>query len=353
MIKLKLSKKIEEKHLEYFQEKILPNFSDNPIFIEPANNNTHIKFMNYCKSKFQILSIGKPERLRKFRQELPEDVKSLIEENPMCTYEGQELEYKKFLLNIFGYENFCNLNQYVSNELLTQDNYKEINSKLKNYWTPYNFVLMSNVRVCPYCNRQYITPIYIHSNRKNEHHKLRADLDHFYPKREYPYFSMSLYNLVPCCKFCNSSLKHVKEFDITDINPYEESYDDYFKFRVDISQDAEVYIEKTDSSNKIDRYLEYFQLQSLYSYHKNQAQELIQKRLIYSESYIEELFNNNKSYFASKEEIKQLIIGYIADTECLNNEAFLKFRRDIAEQLHFVDCVSDKKLLEKLKECIN
>lgn len=351
-MQLELSKEIEKKHLKYFQEKVLTNFDIKPKFLNITNENIHIQFMNYCKTKFRVLAIGKPEDLRKFRSELPEEILSLIDENPMCSYRGKKLKYNKLLLNIFGYEKFCNLNQYVSKELLTQENYKQINSELKHYWTPYNFVTMSNVRACPYCNRQYITPIYIHSNEKNDKHKLRADLDHFYPKSKYPYFSMSIYNLVPCCKFCNSSLKHVKEFDITDVNPYEENFDDYFKFRTDILNDGDVYIEKTHLDHRIDRYLDYFQIESLYSYHKNQAEEMIQKRIIYPESYIDELYKNNELYFASKEEIKQLVIGYISDRGCLNDEAFLKFRRDIAEQLHFIDCITDDEQLEKLKELI-
>lgn len=350
MIKLKLSKEIESKHLAYYKEKILVNFDFNPRFKNPFNMNAHIQFMDYCKRSYEVLAIGKPEELRGFKTGLSREVNSLLEDNPICSYEGEEFLYREFLINIFGYKKFCDLNRYVSNELLTQENYKKITSKFKNHWTPYNLVLMSNVRVCPYCNRQYITPIYIHSETKKQHHKLRADLDHFYPKSKYPYFSMSLYNLVPCCKFCNSSLKHIKEFDITDANPYEDNFDDYFKFRVDISHDNDIYIEKTNLDNRADRYLDFFQLESLYSYHKNQAEELIQKRLIYPESYIDELYENNKSYFVSKEEIKQLIIGYIANKQYLNNEAFLKFRRDIAEQLHFIDCTPDKRLIEELKQ---
>ncbi len=352
MIKLKLSREIENNHLKYFQEKILPSFDIKSIFRNSVNENIHIKFMEYCKNRVEVLAIGKPKDLREFKSELPEGAKYLLDKNPMCEYNGKRYEYINFLLDVFGYKKFCNLNQYVSNDLLTQGNYEQINSSLKSYWTPYNFLLMSGVRVCPYCNRQYITPIYIHSNENYKQHKLRADLDHFYPKSKYPYFSMSLYNLIPCCKFCNSSLKNIKEFDITDVNPYEESLDDYFKFKSDILHDADIYIEKTYLDSRIDQYLDCFQLESLYSYHKNQAAELIQKRMLYSESYIEELYENNKTYFTSKAELKQLIIGYIADKECLNDEAFLKFRRDIAEQLYFIDSVPDKELLEALEELI-
>ena len=352
MIKIKLSKEIMDRHLQYFEEKVLPNFDQKIKFSNISDNNAHIEFMKYCKEKHKILAIGKPLALRIFGKKFSKNINSLLYKNPKLSYEGKKIKYKEFLLKVFGYENFCNLDSYVSNETLTQYNYMEIESKLKNYWTPYNIVLLSNIRVCPYCNRQYITPIYIHSNKKNEKHKLRADLDHFFPKNEYPYFSMSLYNLVPCCKFCNSSLKNIKEFNIKDVNPYEENFDDYFKFKTDILNDDKIFIEKTNDYGRIDNYLNYFQIEALYNYNKNQAEELVKKRLIYPDSYIEELYESNKSNFSSKSEIKQLIIGYIQDKTHLNDEAFAKFRRDIAEQLHFIDCKSsvDRKLLEELKQ---
>lgn len=348
MIKLKLSEQIEQKHKKYFREKVLIKFDSVPVFYEVDYKTSHISFMNYCRKNGEILSVGKPKDLRFFFDNLPQDSKPLLNANPNCSYNGKKYKYKDFLLYLFGYQEFCDLNQYVSNELLTQENYIQIKSNLKKYWTPYNFVLLSNVRVCPYCNRQYITPLYIHSSLKGVH-KLRADLDHFYPKNKYPYFSMSLYNLVPCCKFCNSSLKSIKEFDLNDINPYEENFDDYFKFRLDFSLGIKIYIEKVKASTSLERFLDCFQLEALYNYHKNQAEELVKKRLIYPDSYIEELYKNNEVYFSSKEEIKQIIIGYLSDKQHLNDEVLLKFRRDIAEQLHFIDDSVDKELINKLK----
>lgn len=41
--------------------------------------------------------------------------------------------------------------------------------------------------------------------------------------------------------------------------------------------------------------------------------------------------NENKDYFNNANDLKQLIIGYIEDISILNDEAFLKLRRDIAE----------------------
>lgn len=60
-----------------------------------------------------------------------------------------------------------------------------------------------NIPVCPFCNRQYITSW---EDMKKEK-KSTSDLDHFFPKSEYPLFALSLFNFVPSCQVCNSRMK--------------------------------------------------------------------------------------------------------------------------------------------------
>ena len=52
----------------------------------------------------------------------------------------------------------------------------------------------TGLTVCPYCNRSYIN-----SRERN----LGAELDHFYNKKDYPMFAISLYNFIPSCSTCN------------------------------------------------------------------------------------------------------------------------------------------------------
>lgn len=66
-----------------------------------------------------------------------------------------------------------------------------------------------NIKTCPYCNRQFI---YTFNGRAPE----RPELDHFYPKADYPLFCLSFYNLIPACHSCN----HVKSEEEIGINPY-------------------------------------------------------------------------------------------------------------------------------------
>ncbi|MEK5488197.1 hypothetical protein [Lysinibacillus sp. FSL M8-0355] len=355
MIKIELSREVESKHLKYFEQTILCRFDGTSVdlYFEEYEDH-HREFMRYCKQHYEVLAIGKPSLLKEFMKNIPDLSRKLLQDNPTfyrITEGGEKVGYCKYLLEIFNYTKFSELNNIVANEMITQNVYKEIKPNLiKESWNPYAFVMMTGIRICPYCNRQYITPIYQHSNIYSKKHKLRADLDHFYPKDKYPYLAMSLYNLVPCCKFCNSSLKNIKEFGFDDVNPYEANFDDYFKFKVNWLDEKmpDIYIEKT-SDKSIDNYLDFFQIETLYKYHNNQAEELIRKRIIYSESYLEELYNNNKNYFESKEAIKELVIGYIANKGDFNNEAFSKLRRDISEQLNFIDYSPDAEHIDELK----
>lgn len=238
----------------------------------------------------------------------------------------------------------------LNNIDLTLSNYKskdinkEYSFQFNGEWNAYQFVLESGIRVCPYCNRQYITPIFSNTGR------IRADLDHFLPKSKYPYFSMSLYNLVPACKQCNQGLKKAKEFSFEHVNPYEHNLADYFKFKVNIVT-KEVSIENLKPSSKIEEHLGTFKFESMYNYHQNQVDELIHKRISYPDDYIGKLYEEQNEYFDSEEQLKQTIVGYISDEERLNDEAFLKFRRDIAEQLGFIYSPNSEKI-EELKKIV-
>lgn len=347
MIKLQVLEELNKEHLRYWNDNIktkLEKENTNTYFkvrLSDKHKNLHKKFICMCIEKSEILAIGSPEELRNFEMNIDSETKQLLAKD----------NYRQYLLKLFGYQKFVD-KAYTSHEIITYENYDKAKTRFKKQWSPYHFVLSGKLRVCPYCNRQYITPLYKHSSKQGNV-KLRADLDHFFPKEKYPYFSMSLYNLVPSCKFCNSSLKGTKEFHIDDIHPYEENFGDYFKFYLDTIKEKEklkITVEKENNS-RMNRYFEIFPIEDLYQYHENQAFELVDKRIIYSDSYIKELYEKNKDMFCSEEHIKSLIIGYIPDKKNLNDEVLGKFRRDICEQLGFVEPKeTDKNIINKLKE---
>lgn len=219
---------------------------------------------------------------------------------------------------------------------LTTKNFTKFKG-FKNQWSDYHLVMEGKVLVCPYCNRQYISPVITNSG------KVRADLDHFLPQKRYPYFSMSLYNLVPSCKQCNQSLKRDKEFDFDSIHPFTEDLNEYFRFFTtpnfennDVKIDIKI---RKDKSKNIESFIEIFKLIPLYSYHNSHVQDLIKKRIIYSEEYLKELFHQTyvKDKFNTIEELSEFIVGFVADKNKINSDALMKLKRDISSQLGFFD----------------
>ncbi|MBV7271480.1 hypothetical protein I6U48_00910 [Clostridium sp. PL3] len=367
----------------------------------------HNYFIGFVKNKYKIFAAGKPSELKKLKDQIYKLFPLVISLIKSGYKNNKDQMYGEYLYNLFGYEdfkvkdlyyyikkkaqenskknkyckevryemvrllnfNYPNLNKEINNRLsprgkelsanefekefrklsginITMDNFKQIDI-FKEEWNDYAFIMETGIRVCPYCNRQYITPVF------SDNGKMRADIDHFLSKSKHPYFSMSLYNLVPVCKSCNQSLKGAKEFEFDDINPYEYNLNDYFTFRADALTN-EILIDGIHVKTKeITKHLNTFKIEPLYNYHQNQIDELIKKRIAYPESYIEKLYNDNKDYFNDVSEVKQLIIGYINDKSKLNDEAFLKLRRDVADQLGFLNSKIDDVQIEKLKIILN
>lgn len=256
---------------------------------------------------------------------------------------------KNIVMNMDEFEFKLNELEKEFSLALTLDNYK--NCTFHDVWNSYLFVLESGLRTCPYCNRQYITPILTSKG------KMRGTLDHFVAKSKYPYFSMSLYNLIPVCYSCNSSFKGDIEFDFDDINPYEESMDDYIRFYANLSINKPINIhiktKKLKKEAKVKKYLDVFKLEPQYNYHVNQVEELVLKRLIYSEEYINDIkYSKLNDFKISEKKLREQIIGYTQEQLKINDEPLSKFRRDIVEQLNFFDDF-DVYLINKLEDILD
>lgn len=63
------------------------------------------------------------------------------------------------------------------------------------------FVKNLGIRVCPYCGRSYIYRVV--KKGKGGDVSVKPQLDHFLPKRDYPFLAMNFFNLIPCCTQCN------------------------------------------------------------------------------------------------------------------------------------------------------
>lgn len=81
--------------------------------------------------------------------------------------------------------------------------YERFSQKTTQPWNAMRLCKRAQLMLCPYCHQAYAFTVQSTSTPK----AFRPTLDHFYCKAKYPYLALSLFNLVPACYSCNSSLK--------------------------------------------------------------------------------------------------------------------------------------------------
>lgn len=212
-----------------------------------------------------------------------------------------------------------------------------------------------NIPVCPFCNRQYITSL---DDIKKGQKRSTADLDHFFPKSEYPLFALSLFNFVPSCQVCNSRMKLDNFMDddgIRPVYPYEERFDDSVVFQASSSnvKDAKellmVWLGERKESLKIEldygkkddgtglteyqkhvkRSIELYHLEEVYQAHKNYVSDLMLKKRIYDDGeYLKSLKNifesfNPETFGNDSDDMKYVIINSDISLTHKQLEAFL------------------------------
>lgn len=202
----------------------------------------------------------------------------------------------------------------------------------------YELYQKMDVSVCPYCGRQYI-----HMLSKDAMDSYLGDLDHFYPKRYYQLFSLSLWNLLPVCKPCNQLLKkeHMSGF----LNPLAEGFDDDCKFIVSC-KDAKAMIGLNDhftlkweiqqytsdaKANKIQKNITQFKLDEVYQYHKQDVKILLKKRYLYSKNYFDKINQFLEGIYLSEDEKNCLVYGTSLNRNKFHKEMLGKMTYDVVK----------------------
>ncbi|WP_272537840.1 hypothetical protein [Providencia sp. PROV193] len=268
-----------KKNLLGERESIINNFNKNSILIKLGINDPKI-----IKSESEFLNFHK-----KIKNEFNEENK----------------EIKK----IFNYNEFLNSKENIRNEILK-------NNKIK---------------VCPYCNRQYIDT-YSHQGKI----KSIAQIDHFFPKSIFPLYSLTLLNFIPSCSHCNCIIKKDKLFPWSPI--YVEKLENQKYFEINFNSTSGLYgdvdnfklkvtpITKSESNNSY-----FFRHQEIYENHKEDVSILLKKRQIFNDGYrnsIKTIIGND----ISDEEFKLMIFGVTGnDSEHLTTP-LSKMKNDILKQ---------------------
>ena len=209
----------------------------------------------------------------------------------------------------------------------------------------HRFISLLGVDVCPYCNRQYITT----ALRTAKASPIRAEFDHYRNKSKYPFFALSILNLVPCCSVCN----HTKKDNMLDfLYPYTEGIDQDFVFRT-VPENSIIYLTGTrimkedfilsfkeknpamDAAkrNRIQNSIETLQLDTLYNAHREYVSDMMFQRYIFTEPMIQELMKQFPDLFHSREEVRNMLVLMDMNEKNWGKRPLAKLTHDISEEL--------------------
>ncbi|MEC1628632.1 hypothetical protein [Bacillus paranthracis] len=338
MIKIELNDSILQKHLAYCKgtesaankRRISLHTILNKT-IEDCTDDDLKEILVLLLRKFETLIIGNPLQLDHLREEVSTKIQSIVLKE--TTPELQDIRKEainKTLEKIFVKE---------------YDRFTDRDVKDPNLWWAYTFVQNVNVSVCPYCNSQFIFT-YL-----NDDGRTRPVLDHFFCKSEYPFLAISIYNLIPCCKVCNSDFKGSTIVDLENyINPYIHEFEgkvpfirevvtknktkkaktNYFSAITGESDNFKIVLDFSGLPEElIDQYenhAELFHINELYQNHKNYIKDLIVRYRIYNDVYTNQLKSSYSKLFQNSDDLRQVLMPR---KDQMNNIMLSKLTRDI------------------------
>ncbi len=337
MMKIELSTGILQKHLNYCLGDE-PEASNKRVSLYQKLNNEILHcsdpdikdILDFLSKNFKDLVIGNPNVLNDIKTEIRTKISTIVRKKTTSEHRKIRIaEINSLLKNIFDteYERFTN---------------RDV--KNPNLWWAYAFVKQVNVSICPYCNSQFIFT-YLNDNGRT-----RPVLDHFFCKSKYPFLGISIYNLVPCCKVCNSDFKgsirvNLKKY----INPYMHEFGEKVIFKREVTTKlsksapkdffSTISGETDDFKLKLDfssipqklrgpykKHAKLFHIEEIYQYHKKYVKDIIVKSKIYNDIYTNQLKHSYGKLFQSDEDLRQVLIPR---EDHMNNVILSKLTKDI------------------------
>lgn len=202
----------------------------------------------------------------------------------------------------------------------------------------YKLTLEQGHHTCTYCNRQYVITV---GGANDDSRITRPELDHWYSKELFPLMSLSIYNLIPSCSICNSSIKGNTIFRTsTHVHPYLETKDEpAFSFRYKLTSDHKWTVVLDNLNQKEKNMVDAFKLEDLYSYHGElEVKDILLFKYQNSDSYLKILLTDLLAHYGySKQEIYRMMFGAELDKSNNLNRPFSKLKRDILIQLGIIE----------------
>ena len=329
----------------WYKENILPNICKAYNELSNKSEKDSIKYLNILKK------IKEGEK------------HFIVEKKSVKEFEKLNINKEYLPQNLLFYE------EYLPYELFKYANLYGEGQKIdeKETWSRHKLLSLMGIEICPYCQRNYISNYTEKNDKKceeednkeveenkveeNNDEKTTATLDHFYPKADYPFLALSLYNFVPSCQVCNSIFK--RDADTHDsIYPYEEGFEELgVKFKTskeiiyeilgekdsDFSVEIDCKnIEDKEKKDKVKNSIKNLGLDKVYEKSHNQyIQNLLYTVEKYPENYLEacgEMFENDNNKKKQLEEYFKDIVKEPYRKRIENGEPLAKLTKDILEE---------------------
>lgn len=275
------------------------------------------------------------------------ELKEYIEINLKKIIKGRPHELKT--LNT----NFKSLKAYRSTKIIKGKiskifDYKYFATKKNNAYDGYELAQKLNIRTCLYCNRNYT--LTVAKGRRKIDKITRPEFDHFFDKSENPLLALSIQNLIPSCKTCNSSLKGSIKFNLlSHLHPYQDEVINFYSYKFvphdvksiiggksNLSVKLNISSGDMDIDRKITKSKDIFKLEDIMSAHSDELKDLFNIRYKFSERYFEELFNKYKSLGLNYNDVYKVVFGVEYNDINFSNRPFSKLKKDILQELGII-----------------
>ena len=285
--------------------------------------------------------------MQKYNNQTFESYYNQYIKSKLCGYELRDLIYGEYEKLVEIKKKIGTKYSSKNNNVKSFFNYDKSKGKLTKLQPKISTFFEKNVEVytCYFCNIAFINKF----KKADGKFKNGFTLDHYIDKGKYPYLALSLYNLIPSCYVCNSKVKGIREIDALSPSSSKFDFDKKVTFKtfmrnetllIKDSKDFELLL-KEDFTNVYRKYIDVFELNGRYAYHKYKVLEMIQKRKAYPDSRIKELAQLTQK---TQEEVKQDLFGaylfgaylfgaYLFDADVLHKRPLSKLTRDIAKEL--------------------
>ena len=133
----------------------------------------------------------------------------------------------------------------------------------------------------------------------------------------------------------NESFNNNVKFSLKGIK----SRDELIKENLDFFDEKRIELDYKilSDKDKVEKHIGVFNIKNLYNEHKDIVSELLQKRVIYSDDYLESLLDEYEgTLFKNREDLLRLITGGFIEEKDINKRPLSKLIKDISEELDLI-----------------